>query len=141
MTGNDFVKFILRTPFRVFMGDMMLITVKGRKTGKEYSTPVGFYREDGYLWVLSSRDRTWWRNVRGGTDVKLLLNGKTISAFAETITDEGEVEKQIAQYVRHIPMSARGLGIRIENGVPNAEDIVRVAKDRLFVRVQVGSAT
>ena len=26
---------------------MMLITVTGRKTGKEYTTPVGYYRENG----------------------------------------------------------------------------------------------
>jgi len=58
MTGNDFVKFFLRTPLHVFMGDTMLITVTGLKTGKKYSTPVGFYRENGNLWVLTSRNRT-----------------------------------------------------------------------------------
>lgn len=63
MTGNDFVKFFLRTPLHVFMGDLMIITVTGRKTGKKYSTPVGFYREHGILWVLTSRNRTWWRNL------------------------------------------------------------------------------
>jgi len=136
MTGNDFVQFFLRTPLRVFMGDTMLITVKGRKTGKGYSTPVGYYRDDGHLWVISSRDRTWWRNVRGGADVKLLIKGKTISAFAEAVLDEKEVEKQLADYVRHIPISARALGIRVENGIPNAEDVARIAKDRLFVKMK-----
>jgi len=34
----------------------MLITVTGRKTGKKYTTPVGYYQQDGYLWVLTSRD-------------------------------------------------------------------------------------
>lgn len=137
MTGNDFVKFFLRTPFRVFMGDTMLITVKGRKTGKEYSTPVGFYRENGYLWVISSRDRTWWRNIKDGADVKLLLKGKTVSAFAETVTDESEVRKRIVQYVQHIPMFARGLGIRVENKIPNKDDVARLARERLFVRIKV----
>jgi len=54
MTGNDFVTFFLRTPLRVFMGNTMLITVTGCKTGKKYSTPVGFYREGNILWVISS---------------------------------------------------------------------------------------
>ena len=135
MTGNDFVKFFLRTPLHVFMGDTMLITVKGRKTGKSYSTPVGYYRENGYLWIISSRDRTWWRNVRKGADVILLIKGKTIPAFAETVLDEKEVEKQLVDYARHIPMSARGLGIRIENNIPNMYDVVRLSKERLFVRI------
>ena len=137
MTGNDFVKFFLRTPLRIFMGDTMLITVKGRKTGKEYTTPVGYYRENSNLWVLSSRDRTWWRNVKDGADVKLLLKGKPVSAYAETIMAENDVEKLVADYVKHIPMSARGLGIRLENNVPNKEDVRRVAKDRLFVKIKI----
>ncbi|HKJ39596.1 MAG TPA: nitroreductase/quinone reductase family protein [Anaerolineales bacterium] len=137
MTGNDFVKFFLRTPFHVFMGDTMLITVKGRKTGREYSTPVGFYRENGYLWVISNRDRTWWRNIKDGADVRLLLKGKVVSAFAETVTDESEVRKRIVQYIQHIPMSARGFGIRVEDKVPNKDDVARLAKERLFVRIKI----
>jgi deazaflavin-dependent oxidoreductase (nitroreductase family) len=71
MTRNDFVTFILRTPLHVFLGNTMLITVTGRKTGQKYSTPVGFYREGDTLWVISSRDRTWWRNVKNGANVSL----------------------------------------------------------------------
>lgn len=136
MTGNDFVKFFLRTPLHVFLGDTMLITVTGCRTGKKYSTPVGFYRENGYLWVLTSRDRTWWRNVKNGADITLLFKGKTLEAFAEAELDEKAVETQLADYIRHIPMAARSMGIRMENNVPNAEDIRRVAKDRLFVRIK-----
>ncbi len=42
MTGNDFVTFFLRTPLRVFMGNTMLITVTGCKTGRKYSTPWAY---------------------------------------------------------------------------------------------------
>jgi deazaflavin-dependent oxidoreductase (nitroreductase family) len=136
MTGNDFVKFFLRTPLRVFMADTMLITVTGLKTGKKYSTPVGFYRENGNLWVLTSRDRTWWRNVKNGADVSLLLKGKTVNGFAETELDECNVEQHLAEYIQHIPMAARSLGVRIENKIPNAEDVRRLAKGRLFVKIK-----
>lgn len=114
----------------------MLITVTGCKTGRKYSTPVGFYREDDHFWVISNRDRTWWRNVRNGANVSLLLQGKTVSAFAEAELDETEVEKRLLDYIRHIPMSARAFGVRMENEIPNVEDIARVAKDRLFIKVK-----
>ncbi|HSG43532.1 MAG TPA: nitroreductase family deazaflavin-dependent oxidoreductase [Anaerolineales bacterium] len=140
MTGNDFVKFFLRTPLRIFMGDTMLITVKGRRTGKEYTTPVGYFQESDNLWVLSSRDRTWWRNVKDGADVKLLLKGKSTSAFAEIVAEEDEVEKLLADYVKHIPISAHGLGIRLEHDVPNKDDVARAAIDRLFVKISCSSA-
>ncbi len=136
MTGNDFVTFFLRTPLRVFMGNTMLITVTGCKTGRKYSTPVGFYREGNILWVISSRDRTWWRNVKKGANVSLLLKGKTINAFADAEMNEKAVEKRLLEYIHRIPMSAKSFGIRMENKIPNAEDIARVAKDRLFVKIK-----
>jgi deazaflavin-dependent oxidoreductase (nitroreductase family) len=136
MTGNDFVKFFLRTPLHVFMGNTMLITVTGCKTGRKYSTPVGFYHEGDILWVISSRDRTWWRNVKNGADVTLLLNGKTVSAFARAELNEKDVEIHLLKYVQQMPMLARSLGIRMENKIPNAEDITHVAKERLFIKVK-----
>jgi deazaflavin-dependent oxidoreductase (nitroreductase family) len=136
MTGNDFVKFFLRTPLHVFLGNTMLITVTGCKTGRKYATPVGFYREGDTLWVLSSRDRTWWRNVKNGANVSVLLNGKTVNAFAEAEMNEKAVETHLLDYIQHMPMITRSLGIRMENKTPNTEDIERVAKDRLFIKVK-----
>jgi len=136
MTGNDFVKFFLRTPLHRFMGDTMLITVTGCKTGTKYSTPVGYYREGDCLWVMTNRDRTWWRNVRNGANVSLLLKGKTVKAFAEAELNERVVETRLFDYIQHVPVAARPLGIRMENKIPNAEDVGRIAKDRLFVKIK-----
>src|SRR5689334_2264029 len=136
MTGNDFVTFFLRTPLRVFLGNTMLITVTGCKTGRKYSTPVGFYREGETLWVISSRDRTWWRNIKDGAEVSLLLKGKAVRAFAEAELNEENVKMRLIDYAQRQPLSARSLGIRMENKLPNAEDVERVAKERLFVRVK-----
>jgi deazaflavin-dependent oxidoreductase (nitroreductase family) len=137
MNGNDFVKFFLRTPLYIFMGDTMLITVTGRKSGKKYTTPVGFYRDGNLLWVLSSRDRTWWRNVRGGAQVEMRIRGKDMSGYAETLTDEDAVAKQIMEYARRIPLAAKRLGIRMEKGEPHPEDAARLAKERMFVRIKL----
>lgn len=137
MTGNDFVKFFLRTPLYVFMGDTMLITVTGCKTGNQYTTPVGFYRENGILWIMTSRERTWWRNVRNGAEVSLLLKGKKLRAFAQAELDEGAVEQHLRNYIRQIPMTAKSLGIQMENGMPDDQDIRRLARERLFVQVRL----
>ena len=138
MTGNDFVAFFLRTPLRIFMGNTMLITVTGRQSGKKYSTPVGFYRDscEACLWVMTSRDRTWWRNVKNGANVSLLLKGKTVTAFAEAELNETAIETRLLDYIRHVPMAAKPLGIKMENKEPNPEDVWRVAKDRLFVKIR-----
>lgn len=135
MNGNDFVRFFLRTPLHVFMGNTMLITVTGRKTGRKYTTPVGFFRESGYLWVMTNRDRTWWRNACGA-DVALHLHGRDVNACAESILDEKAVALRIGDYLRHIPMAAKPLGVRMENGVLNPDDVARLAKERLFIKIK-----
>ena len=136
MTGNDFVTFMLRTPLHVFLGNTMLITVTGCKTGKKYSTPVGFYREGDTLWVLSSRDRTWWRNLKNGSNVSLLLKGRAVRAFGEAELDESAVETRLLDYIRQTPMAARSLHIRTENNIPNEDDVRCAARDRLFVKIK-----
>lgn len=138
MTGNDFMAWVLRSPFHGMLSNgMMLITITGRKTGKKYTTPVGYYREGEYLWVITSRDRTWWKNLQGGAEVDLLLKRKPVTAYAEPDLDEKAVEARMWDYLRHVPQAAKPMGIRIENGKPNAEDIARTAKGRLFVRIKV----
>ena len=137
MTGNDFMSWVLRSPLHGMLSNsMMLITVTGRKTGKKYTTPVGYYRESGYLWVITGRNRTWWKNLWDGAEVSLLLKRKPVTAFAELDLDEKTVEARMVEYIQHIPQAAKQLGIRFENGNANAEDIARTAKSRLFVKIK-----
>jgi deazaflavin-dependent oxidoreductase (nitroreductase family) len=135
MNGNDFVTIMLRSPLYVFMGNTMLITVTGRKTRRQITVPVNYYRALDELWVITTRSRKWWRNVKGGADVDLHLRGKDLKGFAEVVLDESAVAARIVDYVRYLPISAGALGIRVENGVPNGDDAARIAKERLFVKI------
>jgi hypothetical protein len=138
MNGNDFMTWVLRSPFHgILSKGMMLITVSGHKTGKKYTFPVGYYQEGEYLWVITSRDRSWWRNLQCGAEVGLLLKHRFVSAFAEPELEEKAVEARIPEYLSHVPQASKPMGIRMENGKPNAEDIARTAKERLFVRLKL----
>lgn len=136
MQGNDFIKILLHSPLQgVFSGSLMLITVTGRRSGRAITTPVNYYSEGDTLWVLSNRNRNWWRNVCGGTQVTLHLRGHQVKARAETILDEETVAKQLGEYIHHLPMTAGSLGVRLKNGVINCEDTQRLAKEKIFVRI------
>jgi deazaflavin-dependent oxidoreductase (nitroreductase family) len=135
MWFNTIVSALVRSPLHALLGDTMLITVTGRKSGVKYTTPVGFYRDGDALWVLSRRDRTWWRNLRGGACVMLHLHGRDMEGFAEAVLDEEAVAGRVADYVRHIPMAARSLGVRVEGVAVNMEDARRLAKEKVFVKI------
>jgi deazaflavin-dependent oxidoreductase (nitroreductase family) len=137
MDGNNFITWLLRSPLHGLLSNgTMLLTVRGRKTGKPYSTPVDYYEEDGLLWVLSNRDRSWWRNLQGGANVEMFLKGKPVMGTAALELDEKIVEMQLVNYIQHKPYTAKPLGIQMKNKVPNAEDVSRVSKDKLFVKIQ-----
>jgi deazaflavin-dependent oxidoreductase (nitroreductase family) len=138
MTGNDFMAWVLRSPFHGMLSNgMMLITITGRKTGRKYTTPVGFYREGDYLWVITRRKGNWWKNLQGGAQVDLLMKRKPVRALAEIEQEEQAVAARMPEYLQHIPMAAKQMEIRMEDGKPNAEDIARTAKERVFVRLKV----
>ncbi len=138
MWYNGIMSAVLRSPLHGMLGDTMLLTVTGRKSGKRYTTPVGFYRDGDVLWIMSSRDRTWWRNLCGGACVRMHLHGRDIEGFAEAVVDEEAVARQVAEYVQHIPMAARSLGVHVEQGSANADDAERLAQEKVFVRVRAG---
>jgi deazaflavin-dependent oxidoreductase (nitroreductase family) len=133
--ANDVVAFALKSPMHVMMGDTMLLTVTGRKTGRKIAVPVNCYRDGNALWVISSRDRTWWRNLVQGAEVDVRLHGRDLKGYGELILDESAVAAQIGEYIQHIPSSARYIGLLMENGVPNGEVVARLAKEKLFVRI------
>jgi deazaflavin-dependent oxidoreductase (nitroreductase family) len=135
MRANDVVIQMLRSPLHMVMGDTLLLTVTGRKTGRKIPVPVNYYRGGNALWIISSRDRTWWRNLAQGGEVDVRLQGRDLKGYGEVILDESTVAAEIGEYVRHLPASARFIGLRVENGVPNAEDVARLAKQKLFVRI------
>ena len=131
------MSWVLRSPLHGMLSNsMLLITVKGRKTGKEYTLPVNYYRQNGNLWVLTNRDRTWWRNLQDGAEVSLLLKRQPVSAFAEPELENQSVKQILSDYLKQIPQAAKPMGIRMEKGTPNTEDIERVAQERLFVRIE-----
>ncbi len=135
MKANDVVTFALKSPLHVMMGDTMLLTVTGRKTGRKIPVPVNYYRDGNALWVISSRDRTWWRNLTQGGEVDVRLHGRDLKGYAEVMLDESTVAAQIGEYARRLPASARHIGLRMENGAPDGEDLARLAKEKLFVRI------
>ncbi len=138
MNGNDFMTWVLRSPFHGMLSNgMMLISIKGRKTGNIYTTPVGYYEENGYLWVITSRDRTWWKNLQGGAQVDLLLKRKPVQGLADVDLDEKSVEARMYEYLRHVPQAAKPMKIRMEDGKPNPQDIASTAKERLFIRIKI----
>jgi hypothetical protein len=89
---NRVVVVVLRSrAHRVLSGALLLLTFRGRRTGRAYTLPLLYARDgsDLLLVALHPQDQTWWRATRGGAEVELLLARRPLRARAE-IEEDGE---------------------------------------------------
>ncbi len=77
--ANQTLQTVLHSPLHSLADSRStIITVTGRKTGKLYVVPVNYWRQGDVVRIISRRNRTWWRNLRGGVSVTLCLDGKDV---------------------------------------------------------------
>jgi deazaflavin-dependent oxidoreductase (nitroreductase family) len=136
MWYNPIIRLLLRSPLHFFVSkNMMLMTYTGRRSGKPYTTPMSYLAVGDALYTISSRERVWWRNLRGGANVTLRLRGEDIPARAEAIEDQTEVAENLFLYLKTAPQLTRYMNVAIDSdGMPNSEDIARLAHENVVVR-------
>ena len=135
---NSVVGSILRSPVhQLLSGRLALLTFYGRKSGRRYTTPVGYGRTDGAL--LVDTESPWWRNLRGGVRVGVRLQGRHRAGTAEVITDEARMREAYRIILAATPGYARALGVSVgSDGLPRREDVARIRhKGHVVVRIEL----
>ena len=139
---NPFTKLILRSPFHGWMSaSVLLITYRGRKSRRKFTLPVQYVQDGNNIYILPgyAERKTWWRNLKDGVDVQVMLKGQTKlgrGILLEHEVDGAEILKAFGLYLRHIPPSAKIHNVRIEtDGQPNPNDLRKAVKDILMIRV------
>lgn len=140
--GRQFMQAVLRSPLHgMLSGGVVLITVTGRKSGKKYTTPVNYLRQGDVLRIVSLRNRTWWRNLRGGSRATLRLKGKDVEGWGIVVEDNEGVAAGLAEHLEQAPRYAKYFGVSLDgNGQPNGEDVAEAAKTRVVVKVELGAS-
>ncbi|MBN1537624.1 MAG: nitroreductase family deazaflavin-dependent oxidoreductase [Anaerolineales bacterium] len=139
--SNPLIAAILRSPLHGMLSrSTMLVTVKGRKSGKTYTTPVNYIRQGNMLYTLSSRERTWWRNLRGEAEVTLCFQGEQMKGWGKVVEDDLGVAEALSAYLQLAPQYARYLNIQTDkDGHPIAQDIAQKAQSRVVVTIDLGA--
>lgn len=71
------------------IGRIMVIKHRGRKSGKEYLTPINYAVVEGEIYCAAGFGSIsdWYRNLRAHPDVELWLPGQKGSYVAEDVSD------------------------------------------------------
>lgn len=121
---NPFMKLVLRgRAHRILSSRLMLLSFTGRKTGRSYTTPVSYVREDADLLVPGGG--AWWKNLATGT-ASVRLQGEWQVVTPEVINEPKALSETLGHMLAANPAIALFTGIRPDSdGRPNAESLDR----------------
>jgi deazaflavin-dependent oxidoreductase (nitroreductase family) len=130
----------LRSPWhRRHSHNTLVLEVTGRRSGRRYRIAVSYVEDDDDLLVFIDETdaKLWWRNLRGGAPVRVLLRGHWQAAQA-AVAGEDDPEARARALAR---FAAAWPGF-VDPGLPPAEsyspeDLLPVAHGCAVVKMQL----
>lgn len=116
----------------------MLITFTGKKSGRQYTTPVRYIRAGNLIRCFTSSDNKWWRNLRDGAEVTLRIQGEDKKFIATAIeNDPDRVREALVHYLGVYPQDAAYHEIRLDkDGKLLLEDLDHASSSSIVVEAE-----
>jgi deazaflavin-dependent oxidoreductase (nitroreductase family) len=136
--ANTIAALLLRSPLHGMLSSfLILLTFTGRKSGKQYSIPVGYGRQGNTLALFS--DNKWYKNLQVNPKVKVRLQGKERKGTAEVILDDKErIAREMGAFVSHSKQAARAYGVTFDaDGSVNQESLRKAAELWVLILVHL----
>lgn len=138
---NPVMKLALRSPAHGLVShQLLLLTFRGRKSGRQFTTPAGYTREDDTLYLMTASP--WWKNFQDGAPVTVLLQGEKRQGQATADDDpaavariyQRELEAHGADYLR------RRYRVNLGGDNPGFEELVAAARGTVLVTITLNGA-
>jgi deazaflavin-dependent oxidoreductase (nitroreductase family) len=138
---NPVMKALLRSPMHsIASGSLALLHFRGRKSGREFVTPLSYLRENGTVSLMSAHGPRWWMNLReNGTPVSIEIARETHTGKARLWEgDSEELRERVRRFISALPRDARIYGIKLdENRKPVEASLAKAAPQLVFVEVEL----
>ena len=104
------MRLILGFPFPTpLSGALMLLSYKGRKSGKAYRQPVSYVQQGSIL--LTPGGGRWKWNLQDGRRVQIRLRGRDVWARPELVRDPDEIEQLLKVMAAANPSATAFVGM------------------------------
>ncbi len=114
-TYNPLVVFIYRIGLMSLFGasrTVMLLTTRGRKSGKLRSTPIGYFRIGGVIHLFSAwgKGASWYKNmIANPRDVWIQIGLRRVPVQTQILEEPTELWRTIEQFLTESPAQAHYL--------------------------------
>jgi len=116
--ANPVVRRMLTSGFAGPMSPALLVLrYRGRKSGRTFTTPVGYVRDGDRVVMVTSPSYGWWPNMVGGADVEVRLpEGWRRGRAEDLLPDDARYDETVAiQVAKRGPGMLRGFGFDIDD--------------------------
>jgi hypothetical protein len=131
---------LLRSPLHGMLSTrFLLLSIKGQKSGKIYTFPVGYLDDGDVLQVIAVRG--WWKNLRdGNVPVTVLLKGQKRRGIAETWYGEEKVTHEFQRLTEKFPSLIRMYRIEQDaQGQLEPESVRQATRSLALVRIRLNT--
>jgi deazaflavin-dependent oxidoreductase (nitroreductase family) len=114
-TYNPFIVALYQVGLLPLFGvsrTVMLLTTRGRKSGKLRHTPIGYFRIGGVIYLFSAwgKASSWYKNLSAAPeDVSIQIGWRKLPVNAQILVDPAEIQCTIEQLVTESPSTAQYL--------------------------------
>jgi len=119
---------------------VLLLTTKGRKSGKRRSTPVGYFRIGGVMHVFSAwgKSSSWYKNLLANPEeVSVQVGMRQRVVRARALEEPAKIQGTLEQFVTESPAQARYLlGWEPDRDRIDQADFSTVIQRVLIVRIE-----
>lgn len=135
---NPVVKALLQSPLHGLMShNTVLLKFRGRKTGRELSTPVSYRLSGDELQCFTSYP--WVKNLQNGGTIELVLKGRLRrGTLALTVDEPDRIATALAQFLVAVPRDAPHAGVTLDaNGQPDQADVAAAAGKLTLITIHL----
>ena len=138
--ANPLMKLILNSPLHGLMSKrLMVLSFTGRKSGRRFSTPVGYVREGDKVFVFTHS--AWRHNFLNPAQVSMRIQGKDMPGKAVLVTDPEQIRHMVqALSAANGAEMAQRMGFWVENSAAaSPEEIRKATTGTYFIEIKTGS--
>lgn len=138
------MRALLRSPLHgIASANLCLLSYRGRRSGREFTTPLSFTREGDTVRLLSSRETRWWLNFVGEpaeVEVEIarrIFRGRAIAH----LEDSEHFREGVRRFLTELPRDAVVYGIKLDGQRrPREADIESAAGHVVMVEIELEPA-
>ena len=135
---NPVMIALLRSPVHGMLSStIMVISFKGRVSGKTYSIPVSYYRAGDQVYCFTHAK--WWRNMTDSAQVELLVRGGKMTGQAVAVVEDEERKAAIlGQMLAVNKMDARFYAVTFDvDGNQNKDEVTAATEQAVMIEINV----